>query len=253
MNIFLWAALPYLTFAVLIGGLVWRYRYDQFHWTSRSSQLYESKILRVASPLFHFAMLAVIAGHIMGLVIPKRWTDAMGISQHNYHLVALIGGAIAGIAVVIGLVMLVYRRLTNASVRKATTVGDKVMYVILLCAVGLGMNATLTGGHYPNGEEHNYRETVSIWFRSLFTLQPDIDSMVASTWQFQTHVIMGLLLIAIIPFTRLVHIFAAPIHYLFRPYIVYRSRSTTPEVTQTKRGSGWDPVGTFDNEHAANR
>src|SRR5699024_5646543 len=99
-------------------------------------------------------------------------------------------------------------------------------YLVLATVIGLGMVATLTGDRFADGTEHNYRETVSIWFRSLFVLQPDVDAMAASTWQFQTHVVIGLLLFAITPFTRLVHAFSAPFHYLFRPYIVYRTRDT---------------------------
>jgi nitrate reductase gamma subunit len=114
--------------------------------------------------------------------------------------------------------------------------------------VGLGMFATLTGGHTPTGAEHNYRETVSVWFRSLFILQPDVKAMAASTWQFQAHVLIALFLIAGIPFTRLVHAFAAPFHYLFRPYIVYRSRDEAgARSSSTVKGRGWDPIGTPDN------
>ena len=66
----LWGILPYVVMLTLVGGLIWRYKYDQFGWTTRSSQLYESRLLRIASPLFHFGILAVLVGHIMGLVIP---------------------------------------------------------------------------------------------------------------------------------------------------------------------------------------
>ena len=76
MSLLLWGVLPYVMVAVLVGGLIWRYRYDQFGWTTRSSQLYESRLLRIGSPLFHFGILVVIVGHVAGLVIPKAWTDA---------------------------------------------------------------------------------------------------------------------------------------------------------------------------------
>src|SRR5512133_4338894 len=77
----LWGVLPYVMAVVLVGGLVWRYRYDQFGWTTRSSQLYESRLLRIGSPLFHFGILVVIIGHIGGLVITKSWTDAGGVTE----------------------------------------------------------------------------------------------------------------------------------------------------------------------------
>lgn len=248
MELLLWGVLPYLVVLVLAGGLVWRYRYDQFGWTTRSSQLYESKLLKVGSPLFHFALLAVLMGHVVGLLIPKAFTDWLGVDQHTYHAVALYGGGLAGVALVVGLVLLVWRRRSTGAVFRATTWNDKIMYLVLATVIGLGLVATLTGDKTPTGEEHNYRETVSVWFRSLFVLQPNTEAMAEATWQFQVHVLIALVLFAILPFTRLVHAFSAPVHYLFRPYIVYRSRDAAPRVTATAKGRGWDPVGARDNE-----
>lgn len=248
METFLWGVLPYVVALLLVGGLIWRYRYDQFGWTTRSSQLYESRLLKIASPMFHFALLAVFIGHVVGLMIPKVFTDWIGLDQHTYHFGAFWGGGLAGVALVVGLALLIYRRRTQTAVFRATTVNDKVMYLVLALVVGLGMVATLTGDKTASGEEHNYRETVSIWFRSLFTLQPNVEAMGHATWQFQVHVVIALLLIAMIPFTRLVHAFSAPLHYLFRPYIVYRSRDTDLRQSATRRGRGWDPIGTRDNE-----
>ena len=247
LDIFLWGVFPYLVAAVLIGGTIWRARYDQFGWTTRSSQLYESRLLRIASPVFHFAMLAVFMGHVVGLLIPKALTDWVGISQEMYHAGALYGGGLAGFALVVGLVLLLWRRFSNKAVSRATTINDTVMYVLMATVIGLGLVATLTGDHTPAGEHHNYRETVSVWFRSLFVLQPDLGAMKSATWQFQTHIVLGLVLIAVVPFTRLIHAFSAPVHYLFRPYIVYRSHSPRDRASTTTKGHGWDPVGTPDN------
>ncbi|HBX81619.1 MAG TPA: respiratory nitrate reductase subunit gamma, partial [Propionibacteriaceae bacterium] len=74
MDILLWGVLPYLVALTLIAGLAWRYRYDQFGWTTRSSQLYESKMLKIGSPLFHYGLFVVLGGHLLGLLIPKDWT-----------------------------------------------------------------------------------------------------------------------------------------------------------------------------------
>jgi nitrate reductase gamma subunit len=120
----LWGVLPYLTFLILVGGLVWRYRYDQFGWTTRSSQLYESRLLRIGSPLFHFGLLVVLFGHIMGLLIPMRWTKAVGVSQELYHANALIFGGIAGFCTLAGIAILIYRRRTTGPVFLATTKND---------------------------------------------------------------------------------------------------------------------------------
>ena len=81
MNVFLWVIVPYVCLAVFAVGHWWRYRYDKFGWTTRSSQLYESRLLRLGSPLFHFGMLGVVGGHIFGLLVPQSWTDAIGIRR----------------------------------------------------------------------------------------------------------------------------------------------------------------------------
>jgi nitrate reductase gamma subunit len=227
MNIFLWGVLPYVMFAILIGGTIWRYRYDKFGWTTRSSQLYESRLLRIGSPLFHFGLLFVLVGHIGGLFIPISWTEAVGISQELYHFNALFFGAIVGFCTLVGIAILIYRRRTTGPVFMATTRNDKFMYVVLVAAIVLGLWTTLNSvgaGH----EAHNYRETVSPWVRSLFTLQPDIDAMAEASFSFKIHTLVGMLLFMIWPFTRLVHAFTVPLHYLFRPYIVYRSRDVRP-------------------------
>ena len=128
MNVLLWGVLPYVMMAVLIGGLIWRYRYDQFGWTTRSSQLYESRLLRIGSPLFHFGILVVIMGHLGGLVIPKSWTEAVGITEGIYHFNALLWGTLAGVCTLVGILILIYRRRTTGPVFMATTKNDKAMY-----------------------------------------------------------------------------------------------------------------------------
>jgi nitrate reductase gamma subunit len=246
MDTVLWGVLPYLMLAVLIGGTVWRYRYDKFGWTTRSSQLYESRLLRIGSPLFHFGILLVLVGHIGGLVIPESWTSAFGVSEGLYHVNAVLFGGLAGICTLVGILILIYRRRTTGPVFMATTKNDKTMYVVLVGAIVLGLWTTLASVG-AGSEAHNYRESVSPWFRSLFVLQPDVDSMAEAPLSFHIHTLIGMLLFAIWPFTRLVHAFTAPLHYLFRPYIVYRSRDLQAAGARPSR-RGWSDVGTPDRK-----
>lgn len=230
-----WDISPYVTLAVLIVGSWWRYRYDKFGWTSRSSQLHESKLLQIASPIFHFGILAVFAGHVMGLVIPPRFTDALHISQEAYHVQAVALGAIAGTATVIGIGLLIYRRMTSGPVRMATTLSDKVMYVVLVLALLVGLYCTLLGtGMGGHAHVYHYRNTVGVWFRGVFDLRPGGENMVGAPLDYQLHAAIGMVLFCLWPFTRLVHAFSAPVAYLFRPYIVYRSRA----AVRTRDGSG---------------
>lgn len=236
-----WDVAPYLTLAIAVVGSVWRYRYDKFGWTTRSSQLYEVRLLRIASPLFHFGILVVVAGHVIGLVIPESWTSAVGMSEHTYHLQAIALGTIAGIATLVGAALLIARRRSTGPVFMATTVNDKVMYVVLVAAIGAGLYATALGSGVF-GQAYNYRESVSVWFRSIWVLQPRGDLMAEAPLYYQLHVLIGLALFALWPFTRLVHAFSAPVGYLFRPYIIYRSRGARHhrDVIATRaRQRGW--------------
>ena len=241
MDVVLWGVLPYLVIVTMVGGTIWRYRYDKFGWTTRSSQLYESRLLRIGSPLFHFGILLVLIGHIGGLVIPESWTEAVGISEGLYHFNALLFGGIAGVCTLVGILILVYRRRRTGPVFMATTRNDKLMYVVLVAAIVAGLYATALGSGVM-GEAYNYRESVSLWFRSIWVLQPRGELMAEAPLYYQIHVLIGLTLFALWPFTRLVHAFSAPFAYLFRPYIVYRSRDVAAKnelVGSQPRRRGW--------------
>ncbi|MBO0854747.1 MAG: respiratory nitrate reductase subunit gamma [Nocardia sp.] len=225
-----WATLPYIAFTSFVLGHLWRYRSDQFGWTTRSSQIYESRLLRLGSPLFHFGMLGVIGGHVLGVLIPQSWTDAIGVSEQLYHVVAVSAGSVAGVAVIAGIGILLYRRLTVVAVRRATTTNDKLMYVLLASALVTGLLNTV-GSNLLWGT-YNYRETVSPWFRSIFTAHPQPELMVGTPWTFQAHGVIVLVLIGFWPYTRLVHMFSAPLGYFIRPYVVYRGK---PIDTANKR------------------
>ncbi|MFD8567476.1 respiratory nitrate reductase subunit gamma [Streptomyces sp. NPDC057694] len=239
MTTLIWGVLPYVAVVLLVVGTIWRYRYDKFGWTTRSSQVYESKLLNIASPVFHYGILFVLAGHLVGLFIPMSWTEKVGVSEHTYHMFSLIGGTFAGVLTVCGIFMLLFRRRFKAPVFKATTRNDKLMYLVLLAAIVLGMTAKLT---HASGNGYNYRESIGPWSRSLFTLSPDIDLMHGVPVLYQIHAVVGMSLIALVPFTRLVHMFSAPVQYLFRPYVVYRSRDPRRLTARPER-RGWERTG----------
>jgi len=232
VDVILWGVLPYVALAVMIGGTIWRYRYDKFGWTTRSSQLYESNILRWGSPMFHIGILFVLLGHVGGLLVPKSWTEAVGISEHTYHLTAVFLGTVAGVFTLVGLAILILRRRLVGPVFTATTRNDKAMYVVLAGTIVLGLLATVRANLLGDG--YDYRETVSPWFRSLFYLQPKAELMTDVPIGFKLHLLIAFALFAFWPFTRLVHAFSAPVGYLTRPYVVYRSRDVRP----ARRG--WD-------------
>jgi len=238
LDVVLWVVVPYVCLVVFIGGHAWRYTYDKFGWTTRSSQLYESRLLRWGSPLFHFGILAVFAGHVMGLAIPKSWTDAVGISETAYHVVAVGIGLLAGLATLVGMTLLIYRRRTTGPVFSATTRMDKAMYLVLASVIMLGLWNTVGSSLLSLSGEYNYREGVSLWFRGIFTFQLHPELMAAAPLSFQAHGMAAMAIFALWPFTRLVHVFSAPLFYLWRPYVVYRSKSDRFGARAAR--PGWD-------------
>ncbi len=235
LGLILWVIIPYMALVNFILGHVWRYRYDGFGWTTRSSQMYESKLLRIGSPLFHYGIIFVFLGHVVGLGIPKSWTAAVGITNEVYHLMAVTIGLGAAAATVGGLGLLIYRRRPNNRVFGATTKMDKLMYLMLAITILAGVYSTIFEsliGHY------DYREGISVWFRQIWTFRPDIGLMMSAPPGFQVHVLSAILLFAIWPFTRLVHVFTVPLGYLTRPYIVYRSK----DAQRQPERRGWEKV-----------
>lgn len=234
LDTFLWVIIPYMALAVFILGHIWRYRHDRFGWTTRSSQIYESRLLKIGSPLFHYGIIFVFLGHVAGLGIPKEWTAAVGVTDHLYHFMAISIGLGAAAATVGGLALLIYRRRTNIRVFGATTRLDKLMYV-MLAVILAGVYSTIVESAVGG---YDYREGVSIWFRQFWSFRPDIAIMVVAPIGFKVHVLLAILIFALWPFTRLVHVFTAPFGYLTRPYIVYRSKDD--QVQPQRRG--WERI-----------
>ncbi len=233
-----WVIVPYVALSIFVVGHVWRYRRDQFTWTARSSQLFESRWLMIGSNLFHLGALAAIGGHVLGILIPAEWTRELGLNDDAYHVVASVGGVIAGLAVILGMLVLIWRRARFPRVRSTTTRMDVAVYALLALTIFTGMAATLTG---VLGDEVAYRGTVAPWFRGLAVLDPDAALMGGVPFIFQLHVTLAWLLFAAWPFSRLVHAWSVPLGYFRRSPVLYRSRTgrrpaaAGPPMTTTSR------------------
>ena len=218
----LWVALPYVALVVGVAGHIWRYKHDQFGWTSRSTQLLESRWLFWGSNLFHYGALAAIAGHLLGIAVPEDLTAAMGVTEPQYRALAAGAGSLAGVGCFVGLIILAVRRVRYPRVRHTTTRSDVLVFVLLFAVIGMGLGETL--GVETFGAGYDYRPTISVWFRGLFIfdLQPQL--MASVPILYQLHAIAAWLLYAAWPFTRLVHVWSLPLQYLCRPPILYRRR-----------------------------
>jgi len=223
LGVALFGVWPYLALTISVVGHVWRWREDQFGWTTRTSELLEKRWLMWGSPIFHVGLLFLVLGHALGLIIPESWTTAMGIDESMYHVVSISGGLLAGTLVVVGLVILLIRRfVTKARFRLVTRRADILMYIVVSIVAAIGMWATV-GINLVTPGGYNYRETVSVWLRSVLLCNPDVGAITAAPWIYQFHVVMACGLFALWPFTRLVHLWSIPLGYITRPAIVYHA------------------------------
>jgi respiratory nitrate reductase gamma subunit len=217
--------LPYAAIATFFVAHFWRYRRDQYRWTARSTQLLESRALRVGSMAFHYGALAAIAGHVMGILVPAAWTEAVGITEGMYHVIAGVGGMVAGLAVLFGLGVLVWRRSVNRRARATTTRMDVAVFVLLALGIVTGLWVTVLNNIT---DDINYRENVAPWFRSLLILNPDVERMDGVHWMLQTHVVVAWFLYALWPFSRLVHAWSIPVDWFRRSPVLFRGRPGRP-------------------------
>lgn len=229
-SVLLYTILPYAALAVFAVGTVWRYRNDQYGWGARSTQFLESRVLRYGSTIFHLGVLAAIGGHVLGILVPRSWTAAVGVSDSAYHVLAVAGGVTAGAAVCVGFVILLYRRLRFPRVRVTTTRMDLAVFALLALGIVTGLLATLTN----LGDSVAYRETVAPYFRQIFVLDPQPELMTGEgvSLVFQIHVVGVWFLYALWPFTRLVHAWSIPADFFRRSPIPYRSREGRPRASR---------------------
>jgi nitrate reductase gamma subunit len=221
---FFWIAFPYITLTIFVLGHIYRYNYDQFGWSAKSSEfLSKDNKLKWGSKLFHWGIIFVFFGHVAGILVPKVFYEIIGVTDDMYHFGALWIGGAAGLATVIGAFLLFLRRV---SVKRIQRNGSKTdLFVLIMLGVVVLVGFTNTVGYSATGGEFDYRETIGPWFRGIFNFTALPELMVTAPIGFQVHVIAAFLLFAIWPFTRLVHVWSLPLEYLRRKYIVYRKVS----------------------------
>ena len=224
MSGFFWSALPYIAFAVLILGTAYRYWTGERGWSTKSSQFLAKDSLKVPIWLFHLGLLMAFGGHVIGILIPKALTDGVGISEHLYHIIALSGGIPAGILFLGGFFLLMRRRFDNPRMKVNTSTSDGVIYFVLFLTLITGFGGTLLNAVGLLGDEFNYRECISPWFRSVLAMNPDASLMADVPIIFKCHLILAMTTMIIFPFTRLVHCLSFPFEYFMRSNIIYRRK-----------------------------
>lgn len=214
---------PYLAVTVLVVGSILRFDASQFSWRSQSSQFLRRKQMVLGSNLFHMGILILLVGHFVGLLTPVTVIDRLGIGHSFKQLAALVVGGIAGVAAFVGCTLLLHRRLFDARIRRSSSWGDILVLVLIWFQLVLGIMTTWwTIKHLDGSEMLRFMS----WAQGVLTFDPAApDSIREVALVYKLHIILGLTLFLITPFTRLVHIWSAPIWFLFRPgYQIVRSR-----------------------------
>jgi nitrate reductase gamma subunit len=231
---------PYLCLTVFLVGSLLRFDREQYTWRSGSSQLLRRKQLMWGSNLFHVGILVIFAGHFVGLLTPIAVFDVLGISHGFKQMMAIVVGGIAGIACFIGTTLLVHRRLFDARIRNTSSFGDIAILLLLYVQLFLGLATIPVSLGHLDGQEMVKFMT---WAQGILTLRSGVASLIADANPiFKLHLFLGMTLFLVFPFTRLVHVWSAPVWYLGRRgYQVVRTRQKV--TVHTAGGVGPGPQG----------
>jgi nitrate reductase gamma subunit len=230
LHILAFGIYPYIALAVFLVGSVVRFDYGQYTWRSQSSQLLRRRQLRWGSNLFHIGILLLFFGHLFGLLGPKWLYEGMGVSMPVKQMTAIVFGGAFGVVCLVGIVLLLHRRLTDPRIRATSSTMDIFVLLLIFVQLVLGL-ATIpfSVGHRDGALMVQMAE----WAQYILTFRPEAAARLADVgWIYKLHIFLGLTLFLIFPFTRLVHVWSAPIGYLLRPYQVMRTRHRQPLVRQ---------------------
>lgn len=231
MNNFFFGIYPYIALSVMIIGSIARYERDPFTWKSSSSELLRHRQLMLGSVLFHYGVLVVFLGHFFGLLVPHQIYEAFGIYAEAKQLLAASVGGIAGLSAITGAAILTHRRLKDPRIRATSSFWDTTILLMILAQLTLGLISvpySIATASHP--------EVVSFmeWADGIFTFRTDAAQHIAHVALiYKIHIVLGLTIFLVFPFTRLVHILsglAAPVRYLLARtgFQIVRTRRQEP-------------------------
>ena len=222
LNQVLFGYYPYIALSVFFLGCLVRFDREQYTWRSGSSQLLDRRNMVLASNLFHVGILGLFVGHFVGMLTPLAVFEAMGIEPATKQMLAIVVGSIFGVMTVVGLTLLVIRRLTVSRIYQNSTNMDIAILLLLLAQAGLGMISIYFSLHHLDGG--NMVEFM-LWAQGIMTFNGSAASHVlAQGWVFKAHIVLGLTIVLLFPFGRLVHVWSAPVWYMGRSYQIARKR-----------------------------
>jgi len=221
-NVLFFGIYPYIAILVCLVGCWIRFDREPYTWKASSSQLLRTKDMRIASNFFHVGIIFVLLGHFVGLLTPHEIYHVF-ISSENKQLLAMVSGGFFGLVCLVGIVMLLKRRLTDPRVRASSSTSDTLILVLLLVQLVLGLLTIFASAGHLDG---SVMIQLGTWAQSIVTFQAikAAAAMESVNMIYKLHVFVGLTILLLVPFTRLVHIISAPVWYLGRRYQVVRQR-----------------------------
>ena len=220
---FLFQVYPYVCFTVFLMGSLFRFDRDQYTWKSDSSQMLRAGLLRWGSNLFHFGILFLFFGHMVGLFTPHA-VYGVFMTAGNKQVLAVVAGGIAGMFCFVGLSMLLYRRVFDPRIRLTSHATDIAVLVVLWVQLVVGLITLPFSWQHADG---SVMLILADWAQRIVTLRP-VDATVLSTlpWPYLFHIVFGMTIFLLFPFSRLVHVWSgfATVTFLFRPHQIVRSR-----------------------------
>ena len=221
---FLFGISPYLALAIFLLGSLIRYDREQYTWKSDSSQLLHSGSLRVGNILFHLGIIGLLLGHVAGLLTPIWVWDMLGVTHGAKQLVAMVAGGVMGGICLIGLLILLTRRFSNQRLLAVTTFKDKIVLFWILGTLLLGLSSIVSSASHLDG---HMMVLLMTWAQHIVTFRGDAASFIVDApLIFKLHLLMGMSLFVIFPFTRLVHVWSGfgALAYLGRAWQLVRAR-----------------------------
>lgn len=222
LDVFFFGIYPYICLTVFFVGSLIRFDRDQYTWKSDSSQLLRGAQLRWGSNLFHIGILFLFFGHFFGMLTPHFIYEPV-LAASAKQLLAMVSGGIAGVLAIVGLTMLLYRRLADARIRAVSKPSDIMLLWLFWAQLALGLGTIPLSGQHLDG---SMMLVLAEWAQRIVTFRSGAAELVASVgWVFKLHMVLGMTVFLVFPFTRLVHVWSgfASLAYAFRPYQLVRS------------------------------
>jgi nitrate reductase gamma subunit len=222
LHSFFFNVYPYICLAVFLMGSLARFDRDQYTWKSDSSQMLRTGTLRWGSNLFHVGILFLFFGHLFGQLTP-HWLYEPFMSVPQKQMLAIVAGGVAGLLCFVGLTLLLHRRIFDPRIRLTSHRTDLAILLILWVQLSVGLVTLPLSWHHSDGSA---MLILASYLQGIATLRPDAAALIAVEWQYKFHLVLGMTIFLLFPFSRLVHVWSgfATIGFLFRPYQVVRSR-----------------------------